>query len=134
MKNEQAAFGARLLSALAAADIEPSPVALEKLLARHGGDPVTPQAISGWLNGRHLPKQHNLRVLAHILDMAPHELQYGSARTPGVRESPAAWPDAIGAEDRLAMQSYLALPGARRRLVRELIAALGEPVGRGKRG
>ena len=55
MKKEQQAFAQRLMEALAVTGIEASPAELERLLARHGGTPVMPQAISGWLTGKHLP-------------------------------------------------------------------------------
>ena len=71
MKKEQAAFAERLNAALATAAIDASPAELVKLLARHGGAPVTPQAVSGWLNGRHLPKQANMRALARIVGLQP---------------------------------------------------------------
>jgi hypothetical protein len=86
MKKEQQAFAQRLVDALAVAGIEASPTELEKLLARHGGTPVTPQAISGWLTGKHLPKQANMRALAKMVGLEPYALQYGEGSTRGVRE------------------------------------------------
>jgi hypothetical protein len=124
MKNEQAAFGGRLTAALAAAGIEPSASELERLLARHGGTPVTPQAISGWLSGKHMPKQANMRALAAMLGMEPHVLQYGGKSTQAVREAPKAWPADLSGPDRLAFEEFRMLPAAQRKLVRELIAAL----------
>lgn len=126
MKKERAEFAARLRSALRAADIEASASVLEKLLARHGGPPVTAQAISGWLSGRYLPKQDKLRVLAEIVGMDPHELQFGTSGTRRVKESRAPWPDGVSAQDRQAIETLLALSPAKRRLVRELIQALAD--------
>lgn len=124
MKKEQAAFGARLAAALAEAGIEASPAELEKMLARYGGEPVTPQAISGWLSGKHMPKQANMRALAAMLGIEPHVLQFGAKGKPRIGEGRAAWPPAIGAQDRLALDAFLALPAAQRKLVREVILAL----------
>ena len=133
MKKEQAAFAERLNAALATAAIDASPAELVKLLARHGGAPVTPQAVSGWLNGRHLPKQDNMRALARIVGLQPHELQYGGKAAQGVREPRAAWPDHLGGPDRLAFESFLTLPVAHRRLLRDLIAAFAEASSRKER-
>ena len=124
MKTEQSAFAKRLIAALDAAGIEASPVELEKLVPLRGGDPVTTQAISGWLNGRHLPKQKNMRALASIVGVPPHELQYGVPPHKGVREANMAWPDHVRGHDRLAFEAFQTLPDAQRKLVRELIALL----------
>lgn len=124
MKKEQEAFAARLLSGLAAANIDASPKELEKLLARHGGTPVTPQAISGWLHGKHFPKPDNIQALARMVNVPPHQLQYGGKTTArGVREPNRSWPDHVSGMDRLAFEEFLTLSERQRKLVRELIAA-----------
>ncbi|HVC15981.1 MAG TPA: hypothetical protein VNE18_01635 [Rhodanobacter sp.] len=124
MKKEQQAFAQRLVDALAAAGIEVSPAELERLLARYGGTPVTPQAISGWLTGKHLPKQANMRALAKMVGLEPYALQYGSQPARGVREVQVTWPAHVRGHDRLAFEEFLLLPERQRKLVRELIAAL----------
>lgn len=124
MKTEQSAFAKRLAAALATAGIEASSAVLEKLVPQHGGETVTPQAISGWLNGKHLPKQANMQALARIAGVLPHELQYGSSAHKGVREANLAWPDHVRGHDRLAFEAFLTLPDAQRKVVRELIALL----------
>lgn len=125
MKKEQAAFAERLSAALAEAKIGTSPVELERLLARYGGNPVTPQAISGWLSGKHMPKQANMRALAKMVNLPPEELQFGTDKPArGVREPRTAWPDHLSGLDRLTFEDFLLLPERQRKLVRELIAAL----------
>lgn len=124
MKTEQSAFAKRLLAALEAAGIEASPAVLEKLVPQYGGEAVTAQAVSGWLTGKHLPKQANMQALAHIAGLPPHELQFGTQTRRGVREANVAWPDHVRGHDRLAFEAFLDLPEARRKLVRELIAML----------
>lgn len=126
MKKEHQAFSGRLCAALSDAGIEASPAELEKLLARHGGEPVTPQAISGWLNGRHMPKQANMRALALMLGMEPYVLQFGKEAKSSVGEVRSAWPAAASAHDRLAITLLLTLPAPQRKLVRELIHALAD--------
>lgn len=128
MKTEQSAFAKRLHVALEAAGIEASAVVLEKLVPQHGGAAVTSQAVSGWLTGKHLPRQANMQALAHIVGLPTHELQFGTSAHKGVREANAAWPDHVHGLDRLAFEAFLTLPEVRRKLVRELIAALATSV------
>ena len=122
----------RLMEALAVAGIEASPAELERLLARHGGTPVTPQAISGWLTGKHLPKQANMRALAKMVGLEPYALQYGGQPMRGVRELQVAWPAHVRGHDRLAFEEFLLLPEQQRKLVRELIVAFSEALQRKK--
>jgi transcriptional regulator with XRE-family HTH domain len=78
MDKEKAEFAARLRAALEAKGIEASAAVIEKRFnSRYGGAAVTAQAISGWLNGKSMPKQDKIRVLAAIVGMEPHELQFG---------------------------------------------------------
>lgn len=122
MKTEQAAFAKRIKEALERAGIDPSPKRLAQLLALHGGTPVTSQAISGWLSGKHLPKQANMRALAKLVDLQPHELQYGQ-RFAGVSETRARWPSDVAGTDRLTIENFLRLPSKQRDLVGEIVIA-----------
>lgn len=122
MKDEKAEFAARLRAALKDAGIEASAAVLEKRFnSRYRGTPVTAQAISGWLSGRYLPKQDKIRVLAAIVGIDPHVLQYGGKARVG--EGAAIW-EALGAHDRAMVDAFLSLPAPQRKLVRELIATL----------
>jgi len=127
MKTEQTAFAKRLVAALEKAGIEASPSELEKMVPANGGEAVTPQAISGWLHGKHIPKQANLQALARIAHVPPHELQFGTSTNKVLREPNVAWPDHLRGHDRLAFEAFLTLPEARRKLVRELITMLTTP-------
>lgn len=122
MKSEQAAFGDRLRMALAQAKITDKPTELVRLLARFGGGPVSPQAISGWLNGKSVPRQKNLRALARMLRMEPYALQYGEDDGRKVREKKTAW--SIDLLDQLAIDTFVSLPPGQRKLVRALIDEL----------
>ena len=126
MKSEQAAFGERLKDALKAAGLDPSPAELVKLLARYGGSPVSPQAISGWLNGKSLPRQRNIRALATMLKMEPNALQYGDESGRKVRDKGTEWK--VNALDELAIKTFLAVPTAKRKLIRDLVEALAAPL------
>jgi transcriptional regulator with XRE-family HTH domain len=123
MDKEKAEFAARLRAALEARGIEASAAVVEKRFnSRYNGAAVTAQAVSGWLNGKSIPKQDKLRVLAALVGMEPHELQFGGRHRIG--DAAAEWPQALGAQDRLMMDAYLSLPAVQRKLVRELIAVL----------
>lgn len=124
MKSEQAAFGERLRGALKSAGLGESPAELVKLLARFGGTPVSAQAISGWLNGKSLPRQKNLRALAKMLKMDPVALQYGNEGGRKTRDNLHVWK--INALDQLVIDTFLALPITKRQLIRELINAVAD--------
>jgi transcriptional regulator with XRE-family HTH domain len=134
MKTEQDAFSERLRAALRQAGMSESPAELVKLLARFGGEPVSQQAISGWLNGRAMPRQANLRALAKMLSLEPQQLQYGDDKR--VRESRGEW--RMNPHDQLAIETFLKLSASQRKLVRGLIEelskyqALAKPVKRGR--
>ena len=127
MKDEKAEFAARLRAALKDAHVEASASVLEKRFnARYDGPSVTAQAISGWLNGKAMPKQDKIRVLAAIVGMEPHELQFGGKARVG--EGRAQWADALSTQERAMLDAFLSLPIAQRKLVRDLILALSRAV------
>lgn len=128
MKDEKAEFSARLRAALREARIEASPAILEKRFnSRYEGAPVTTQAISGWLNGKSIPRQDKLRVLASLLGIDAHVLQYGGARS-RIGEAKGAW-EGLSPAERAMVDSYATLAPPQRKLVRDLVAALAEKGG-----
>ncbi|MFI4969332.1 MAG: helix-turn-helix domain-containing protein [Lysobacterales bacterium] len=129
MKTEQAAFAERLHRLLAEKRFEASPVELAPLLARYGVS-VTPQAVSGWLNGSFMPRLGNLRALAALLEVDLHALQAGGKPRHGVKEPAPTWVSDLSGKDALAFREFTTLPAAQRKLVRELIAALAAAVTR----
>lgn len=128
MKTEQDAFSERLRSALRHAGMSESPAELVRLLARFGGEPVSQQAVSGWLNGRAMPRQANLRALARMLSIEPQQLQFGDDKR--VREARGEWK--VNPHDQLAIEAFLKLPAAQRKLVRNLIEELARHQTAGK--
>jgi transcriptional regulator with XRE-family HTH domain len=134
MKTEQDAFSERLRMLLRQAGMSESPAELVRLLARFGGEPVSQQAISGWLNGRAMPRQANMRVLAKMLSIEPQQLQYGDDKR--VRETRGEW--RMNPHDQLAIEAFLKLSTSQRKLVRSLIDELSKhqphakPVKRGR--
>ena len=134
MKTEQDAFSERLRVLLRQAGMSESPAELVRLLARFGGEPVSQQAISGWLNGRAMPRQANMRVLAKMLSIEPQQLQYGDDKR--VRETRGEW--RMNPHDQLAIEAFLKLSASQRKLVRSVIDELskhqppGKPAKRGR--
>src|SRR6218665_3911506 len=121
MDKEKAAFARRLRQALDARGIEASAAVIEKRFnSRYDGAAVTAQAISGWLNGKSLPRQDKLRVLAAMVGMEPHELQFGGKAAVG--EAKLDWSQSLGTPDRTMVDAYLSLPTTQRKLVRDLVA------------
>ena len=126
MKDEKAEFSARLRAALKDARIEASASVLEKRFnSRYAGTPVTAQAISGWLNGKAIPRQDKLRVLAALVGLDAHVLQYGGGGRQRISEAKGAW-EGLNAAERAMVDAYIALAPSQRTLVRELVAALAE--------
>lgn len=123
MKNEQAAFAKRLRKLIAGKNLPASPKELAALLARYGIS-VTPQTVSGWLNGTFMPRIGNLRALATLLEVDLQALHDNVERPRGVREAAAHWTTGMDGRDALAVREFAALPKDQRRLIRELIAAL----------
>jgi transcriptional regulator with XRE-family HTH domain len=126
MKSEQAAFGERFRAALKAQGQSESPKEIADLLPRYGGTPVSAQAVSGWLTGKSLPRQANMRALAKMLRMDAHALQYGDAPGRNVREPGKTWK--VAAADQLAIDAFLSLPNAQRKAIRDLIAILAAKI------
>lgn len=124
MKDEKAEFSARLRAALRDARIDASASVLEKRFnSRYSGTPVTAQAISGWLNGKAIPRQDKLRVLAAMVGVDAHVLQYGGR--PRVGEAKGAW-EGLNPAERAMVDAYLSLAPGHRKLVRDLVAALAD--------
>src|SRR5690606_2856593 len=126
MKDEKAEFSARLRAALRDARIEASAAVLEKRFnSRYAGTPVTAQAISGWLNGKAIPRQDKLRVLAALVGLDPHVLQYGGSGRSRVSEAKGTW-EGLTAAGCSRFVACIAPAPSQGKLVRELVAALAE--------
>lgn len=124
MDEERKAFSKRLAEAMRGAGYEPRPSVLAREFnLKYRGEPVSFQSASRWLNARSIPEQDKLQVLARLLAIEPQALRFGGLPSK-VAEPRAAWLADLKAQDREVVESYLALPAQKRRLVRELIAAL----------
>lgn len=126
MSDERREFSQRLAAAMSAKGYSPKPGVLHKLFnSRYRGRSVAFSTVSKWLRGKTLPEQDKLQVLAELFEVPPHVLRFGGGSQVG--EVRSAWPQGVSPQDQAAIQSFLALPAVRRRLVRELVEALAEP-------
>lgn len=128
--DERQHFSKRLAEAMQAAGYEPRPSVLEKLFnSRYEGRSVTFTSVSRWLGGQSIPAQDKMQVLAALLNIEPHVLQFGppsrggKPSRAGVSEGRTEW-TSLDSADRNAIDAYLALPEPLRKHLRALIAAL----------
>lgn len=121
-------FAERLRRYMEAQGHEPRPAVLEREFnERFWGKSVTFQSCSSWLRGVAIPTQDKLEVLADWLKVEPQVLRYGDKAAKNIREANRNWPGALPAPDRAAIEAYLALPRAQRKVVRELVQLLSTP-------
>ena len=124
--DEKAAFSDRLKKAMAAAGYQPRPAVLEKQFnSRYWGKSLTFQAVSRWLNGQAIPSQEKLQVLAEWLAVEPQALRYGEETVRKVKAKKDRWAT-MAPEDRDLVDALLALPVAKKKVVREVVLAFTE--------
>lgn len=117
-------FAKRLALAMEDAGYAPKPSVLEREFnQRFVGKPMTLHGVRRWLLGETLPSQDKLMVLAEWLDVPPHQLRFGEDLTNRIEARRARWDRSVSAQDRDALEAYLGLPVAQRRVLREVIAA-----------
>lgn len=123
-------FSARLRAAMTAAGLEISGTELERAFNRKWGKtPVSVQAAWNWLNGRTVPRNDKLQVLAEVLRTDPHALQYGSAKPLTAAERRRDWEDRITYAERETIEAFLRLPTPQRLVVRDVIDAFVKAYG-----
>jgi len=110
-----------------AAGYEPRPAVLEKgFNSRYWGRSVTVQGVSRWLRGEAIPSQEKLQVLAEWLKIEPHALRFGEQAAEAIRAKRRQWDEALDFQEREAIERYLGLPAAQRKVVREVIEAFAK--------
>lgn len=125
--NEKAEFGERLRDAMTHAGYPLRPVVLEREFnTRYWGRSVTVQAVRRWLRGEAIPSQDKLQVLADWLKIEPEVLRFGDAVRQSVQKHKQRWDEGVGYLERETFDAFLQLPAPQRKLVREVILALGK--------
>jgi hypothetical protein len=127
MNDERQAFSQRLADAMEKAGYKPRPGELHKAFnSKYGGASVSEMTASRWLNGKAIPAQDKLQVLADLFGVEPQLLRFGRAGKMRIGETQAVWPAGVGARERQVIEAFLALPPKRRELVGELVEALSQ--------
>jgi transcriptional regulator with XRE-family HTH domain len=127
MKNPKAEFARRLKLAMEDVGLDPKPAVLEKKfnLNYFGKKPVTLHAVMRWMNGKSLPTDDKIKVLAKLLKVEPEELTGGTKPVLQVREEKGAW-EKSSDQEREAFEAFLALPAFQKKVVREVILAFAK--------
>lgn len=123
-------FSARLRAAMTAAGMEISGTELERAFNRKWDKtPISVQAAWNWLNGRTVPRNDKLQVLARVLRTDPHTLQYGSGKALTAAERRREWEDRATYAERETIEAFLRLPTKQRLVVRDVIDAFAKAYG-----
>jgi len=123
-------FSARLRAAMTAAGMEISGTELERAFNRKWGKtPISVQAAWNWLNGRTMPRNDKLQVLAKVLRTDPHVLQYGSGKPLTAAERRREWEERATYAERETIEAFLRLPTKQRLVVRDVIDAFAKVYG-----
>jgi transcriptional regulator with XRE-family HTH domain len=125
MTDERAEFSKRLAAAMLAQGHEPRPVVLvTQFNLRFRGTPVAFQTASRWLNGKGIPEQDRLVVLADWLKESPDFLRFGDRTGRGRPGARQVKEEALAYDDRKVFDIYRTLPVAQQKVVCDVILAL----------
>jgi hypothetical protein len=128
MTDERAEFSKRLAAAMTAQGHAPRPVVLfTQFNLRFRGTPVAFQTASRWLNGKAIPEQDRLVVLADWLKESPDFLRFGDRATHGKRGARQVKEEASAYDDQKVFDIYRTLPAAQQKVVYDVILALAAP-------
>jgi transcriptional regulator with XRE-family HTH domain len=123
-------FSKRLRTAMKAAGMEISGTALERAFnVKWKHSPIRTQTAWNWINGKTIPRNDKLQVLAKLLRVDPHDLLFGTARPTSAAERRREWEDKLNYAERESIEAFLRLPTAQRLLVRDVIATYAKVFG-----
>jgi hypothetical protein len=129
--NAKEEFSARLRAAMAAAGLEISGTELERAFNRKWGKtPISVQACWNWINAKTIPRQDKLQLLAKLLKVDPHALQYGAPEPLSAAERRRTWDDRVTYAERETLEAFLRLPTPQRLLVREVVMTFAKVYGK----
>jgi transcriptional regulator with XRE-family HTH domain len=128
--NAKDEFSARLRAAMTAAGMEISGTELERAFNRKWSkDPISVQAAWNWINGKTVPRNDKLQVLAKFLKIDPSALFYGTGQALSAAERRREWEDRLTYAERETIEAFLRLPAPQRLLVRDVIATYAKVFG-----
>ena len=121
--NAKEEFSARLRAAMTDAGLDISGTELERAFNRKWGKaPISVQAAWNWINGKTIPRNDKLPVLAKLLKVDPHALLYGARETVTAADRRREWEDRMTYAERESIEAFLRLPTPQRLIVRDVIA------------
>ncbi len=125
--NEKIEFSNRLRDAMTKAGHAASPSVLEhEFNLRWHGRSISNQAAWGWINSRAIPTQDKMQVLAEWLKVEPQMLRFGEAVRLSVQLHKQRWEEGVGYLERETFDTFLKLPAAQRKIIREVILAFAK--------
>ncbi len=128
--NAKDEFSARLRVAMAASGIEISGTELERAFNRKWNKtPISVQAAWNWINGKTVPRNDKLPVLARLLKVEPHALLYGAREPVSAADRRRDWEDRMTYAERESIEAFLRLPTPQRLIVRDVIATYAKAHG-----
>jgi transcriptional regulator with XRE-family HTH domain len=121
--NAKEEFSTRLRAAMTSAGLEISGTELERAFNRKWNKaPISVQAAWNWINGKTVPRNDKLPVLAKLLRVDPHALLYGTSESSSAADRRREWEDKITYAERESIEAFLRLPTPQRLIVRDVIA------------
>jgi hypothetical protein len=128
--NAKEEFSTRLRAAMTAAGLEISGTELERAFNRKWGKaPISVQAAWNWVNGKTMPRNDKLPVLAKLLKVDPHVLLYGAREPVSAADRRREWEDKMTYAERESIEAFLRLPTPQRLIVRDVIATYAKAHG-----
>lgn len=120
--DEKLEFSNRLRAAMQAAGCDVRASVIEhEFNQRWWGRSISLQAAWSWLNGKAIPAQDKLQVLAEWLKVEPQVLRFGDGVAESVQKYKARWEDKLTYQERETFDAFLQLPAPQRKILREVI-------------
>ena len=120
-EQEKKTLSTRLIAALQAKGIKPSPTVVSQGFNEFSGNAVTPHTARNWLLGKAFPQHDKLVALGKWLGVSPSELRYGHEVGKKMIFESTAGEIEINQVDRNFFDSYLKLPFEKQLIIRDIV-------------
>jgi hypothetical protein len=120
-EKEKNTLATRLIAALQAKGIKPSPTVVSQGFNEFSGNAVTPHTARNWMLGRAFPQHDKLVALGKWLEVSPSELRYGHEVGKQMMFKSTSGEFEITQADRKMIESYLRLPIGKQELIRDVV-------------
>lgn len=122
---ENQAFADRLRQSLKGVGIRPSPTLLaNEFNLRYWGESITITTARNWLQGKSIPMQDKLRVLADWLHVSADELRFGTVAPTFKAQDSGTDMSVLTMQDRDMLARYITLSLEDRKTVCNVVVAL----------